>query len=55
VPRTTITLDQALDLTRTGDVWLFRGRSGADRAIRSLTNAPVTTSAWRSWSTTSRP
>jgi hypothetical protein len=41
VPRTTITLDQALDLTRTGDVWLFRGRSGADRAIRSLTNAPV--------------
>ena len=41
MPRTTITLDQALDLTRTGDVWLFRGRSGADRAIRSLTNAPV--------------
>jgi hypothetical protein len=36
-----ITLDEALDLTRTGDVWLFRGRSGADRAIRGVTNAPV--------------
>ncbi|MCW0211733.1 MAG: hypothetical protein OJJ54_00075 [Pseudonocardia sp.] len=40
-PHSTLTLDRALDLTRTGDVWLFRGRSGADRAIRSLTNAPV--------------
>ncbi len=28
-------------LTRTGDVWLFRGRSPADRMIRTLTNAPV--------------
>lgn len=36
-----ITLDEACALTRTGDVWVFRGRSGADRAIRSLTNAPV--------------
>jgi hypothetical protein len=36
-----ITLDRACELTRTGDVWLFRGSSGADRAIRSLTNAPV--------------
>ncbi|GAA4540107.1 hypothetical protein [Pseudonocardia xishanensis] len=36
-----LTLDAALDLTRTGDVWLFRGRSGADRAIRTATNAPV--------------
>jgi hypothetical protein len=26
---------------RTGDVWLFRGRSGADRAIRLVTNSPV--------------
>jgi hypothetical protein len=25
----------------TGDVWLFRGRSPADRAIRIFTNAPV--------------
>jgi hypothetical protein len=36
-----ISLDRAVDLTRTGDVWLFRGRSGADRAIQSLTNSPV--------------
>ncbi|WP_299052988.1 hypothetical protein [uncultured Nocardioides sp.] len=34
-------LDEALDLTRTGDLWLFRGSSGADHAIRMLTNAPV--------------
>nr|WP_223204630.1 guanylate cyclase [Gordonia jinghuaiqii] len=36
-----ISLTEALDATRTGDVWLFRGRSGPDRAIRTLTNAPV--------------
>ena len=36
-----ISLDEALDLTRTGDVWLFRGRKMADRAIRGVTNAPV--------------
>jgi hypothetical protein len=34
-------LDEALDLTRTGDVWLFRGRKVADRAIQVTTNAPV--------------
>ena len=34
-------LDAAVDLTRTGDLWLFRGRSAADHAIRVLTNAPV--------------
>jgi hypothetical protein len=37
----TLDLDAAAELTRTGDLWLFRGRSGADRAIQSLTNAPV--------------
>lgn len=37
----TVTLDQALDQTRTGDVWLFRGVSGPDRAIQTLTNSPV--------------
>lgn len=37
----TLDLDSAVDLTRTGDIWLFRGRSTADRAIRTLTNAPV--------------
>ena len=34
-------LDEAVDLTRTGDLWLFRGRSLPDRAIQTLTNAPV--------------
>ncbi|HUY48207.1 MAG TPA: hypothetical protein VMV92_21170 [Streptosporangiaceae bacterium] len=36
-----ISLDEALDLTRTGDIWLFRGHSMADRAIRVSTNSPV--------------
>ena len=36
-----LSLDEAVDLTRTGDLWLFRGRSVADQAIRALTNAPV--------------
>ncbi len=36
-----IDLDKAIDLTRTGDVWLFRGRSAADRAIQVSTNSPV--------------
>ncbi|WNV84467.1 hypothetical protein [Umezawaea sp. Da 62-37] len=38
---TRITLDEAVNLTRTGDVWLFRGDSAADRAIRMTTNSPV--------------
>jgi hypothetical protein len=36
-----MSLDEAVDLTRTGDLWLFRGRTLADRAIQTLTNAPV--------------
>ncbi len=36
-----LTLDAAVELTRTGDVWLFRGRSVADQAIRTVTNSPV--------------
>jgi hypothetical protein len=36
-----MTLDAAVDATRTGDIWLFRGRTVADRAIQTLTNAPV--------------
>ena len=36
-----LSLDAAVDLTRTGDLWLFRGRSAADHAIRAITNAPV--------------
>lgn len=34
-------LDTAVDLTRTGDIWLFRGRTVADRAIQLSTNSPV--------------
>lgn len=36
-----ITLDEAVEVTRTGDIWIFRGQSGADRAIQTLTNSPV--------------
>jgi hypothetical protein len=36
-----LTLDAAVELTRTGDLWLFRGQSAADRAIRVTTNSPV--------------
>ena len=46
--RTLPTMAPAIDQHRsdrrprsTGDVWLFRGRSGADRAIRVFTNSPV--------------
>ncbi|WP_306361044.1 hypothetical protein [Nocardia sp. CC227C] len=38
---TSIGLDRAIELTRTGDIWLFRGHSAADRAIRMTTNSPV--------------
>ena len=41
MPDSVITLDRACELARTGDIWVFRGSSGADRAIRGLTNAPV--------------
>ncbi len=34
-------LEAAAEITRTGDLWLFRGRAFADRAIQTLTNAPV--------------
>lgn len=37
----TVGLGQALEATRTGDIWLFRGASGPDRAIQTMTNAPV--------------
>ena len=36
-----MTTTDALTTARTGDVWLFRGPSGADRAIRAFTNSPV--------------
>ncbi len=36
-----LSLADAAALTATGDVWLFRGRKPADRAIRAFTNSPV--------------
>ncbi len=41
MPDVHIGLDEALDLTRTGDVWVFRGHTAADRAIQLTTNSPV--------------
>lgn len=41
MPGKSISLDEAVDLTRTGDVWLFRGRTVPDRAIQTVTNSPV--------------
>ncbi len=40
-PGPSVTLDDAVDAAATGDIWLFRGTSLADRAIRTITNAPV--------------
>ena len=37
----TLTLDEAVTNAATGDIWLFRGRSAADFAIRAVTNSPV--------------
>jgi hypothetical protein len=34
-------LEEAVATASTGDIWLFRGRSVADRAIRTFTNSPV--------------
>jgi hypothetical protein len=36
-----LTLADAVATASTGDIWLFRGRSLADRAIQTVTNAPV--------------
>ena len=33
--------DEAVATAATGDLWLFRGRSVADRAIQAVTNSPV--------------
>jgi len=41
VSAASITLDEAVELARTGDVWLFRGHTMADRAIQVATNSPV--------------
>ena len=36
-----LSLDDAVATACTGDIWLFRGRSFADRAIQAMTNSPV--------------
>ncbi|WP_068275953.1 hypothetical protein [Aldersonia kunmingensis] len=36
-----VSLGAAVDNARTGDIWIFRGTSGPDRAIQTLTNSPV--------------
>jgi hypothetical protein len=36
-----LALDEAVATASTGDIWLFRGRSLADVAIRAVTNSPV--------------
>ena len=37
----TLPFDEAIATAATGDIWLFRGRSLADRAIQTMTNSPV--------------
>jgi hypothetical protein len=41
VDETTLCFDDAIAAAATGDIWLFRGRSLADRAIQTVTNSPV--------------
>ena len=41
MPESALSLDEAVAQASTGDVWLFRGRSLADTAIRVATNSPV--------------
>jgi hypothetical protein len=36
-----LAFDDAIAAAATGDLWLFRGRSLADRAIQTVTNSPV--------------
>ncbi len=38
---TGVTLEEAAATAATGDIWLFRGKSFADMAIRAVTNSPV--------------
>lgn len=41
VTNTSMSLDEAVESTRTGDLWVFRGTSVPDRAIQITTNSPV--------------
>ena len=37
----TVPFEEAIDVSRTGDLWIFRGGSVADRLIQTASNAPV--------------
>ena len=41
MPEAALLLVDAVAIARTGDIWLFRGRTLADRAIQTVTNSPV--------------
>jgi hypothetical protein len=41
VTETSLSFADALAAASTGDIWLFRGRKLADRAIQAVTNSPV--------------
>jgi hypothetical protein len=41
VNESVLSLDEAVATAATGDVWLFRGKSIADRAIQTVTNSPI--------------
>jgi hypothetical protein len=41
VTHSALPFDEAVATAATGDIWLFRGRSVADRAIQTITNSPV--------------
>jgi hypothetical protein len=41
VDHSALPFDEAVATAATGDIWLFRGRSVADRAIQTITNSPV--------------
>ncbi|MDQ3676864.1 MAG: hypothetical protein M3401_08700 [Actinomycetota bacterium] len=41
MPATSLSVDEAVAAAATGDIWLFRGRSIADRAIQTVTNSPI--------------
>jgi hypothetical protein len=41
VNESALPFEEAVATAATGDIWLFRGRSVADRAIQTLTNSPV--------------
>lgn len=38
---TAVPFDEAVEATRTGDLWIFRGGTVADRLIQTASNAPV--------------